>query len=106
MINIDKIKEDTNANLVIIADDKGNIIETTEAEYAVNFALMTEAAFAMSKDLLKNLTDSDLEQLIAKSSNGLFIANKIKSNFLILIATTDLTKFGLLLKYMNSIQNN
>ena len=104
MIDIEQIKTETGANIVIVADNNGTIIKSTETEYAKNFALMAESAFSMCNDLLKEMTNTDLEQLIAKSTENLFIANRLDSNSIILITSDNLSKFGLLLKYMNSIK--
>ena len=106
MINLDKIKKDTEANIVILMDENGKLLDSTQTEYATNFALMAETSFSMCKDLLTDLHNSDLEQVIAKSEKNYFIINKLNPNFYILITCSDLSKFGLLLKYMNSLKNN
>ncbi|QCE41635.1 hypothetical protein [Psychroserpens sp. NJDZ02] len=105
MIDIEQIKAETGANIVIIVDNYGTIINSTETEYVKNFALMTESAFSMCDALLKDMTDTNLDQLIAKSKENLFIANRLDENSIILVTTDNLSKFGLLLKYMNSIEN-
>ena len=104
-MEIQKITEETGANIVIIADENGNIIEATETKYSKNFALMAQTAFAMCEDLLKDMTGSKLEQLIARSSDHFVIANRTSSKHIILIASDNPSRFGLLLKYMNTISN-
>lgn len=103
MIDLIKVKNATNANIVIVADTNGNIIDASPSDHATNLALMTQAAFAMCTDLLKDLSDSNLEQLIARSSSHCFIANKINTDHLILIACETTSSFGWLIKYMNSL---
>lgn len=106
MIDIKKLKEETGANIIVHADKKGNIIGSSNTMYANNFALMAEASFSMCNDLLKDIAGSDLKQLIAKSDKDYFIATKLEeSNSILLIMSDNLTRFGLLLKYMNSIEN-
>ncbi|WP_008638680.1 roadblock/LC7 domain-containing protein [Bizionia argentinensis] len=105
-MNIEKITEETGANIVIIADKDGSITDATDMKHAKNFALMTQTAFSMCHDLLNDITGSNLEQLIARSSENVIIVNRLDSGAIVLIASDNPSKFGLLLKYMNSINNN
>ncbi|GGX20504.1 hypothetical protein [Aquimarina muelleri] len=105
MIDLKKIKEDTDASIVVLADKTGNIVDSVGTEYESNVALMLEAAFTMCNDLSKDLLNGDLDQLMAKCSQGYFIANKINPDSIILIVTNDLSKLGLLLKYMSALNN-
>ena len=103
MINLDKVKQDTGATIAILMDENGKLLDSTTTEYAENFALMAETSFSMCNDLLKDLKNSDLQQLIAKSNEHYFIINKLKSNSFLLITSSDVSKLGLLIKYMSSL---
>ncbi|MGJ8547990.1 MAG: roadblock/LC7 domain-containing protein [Winogradskyella wichelsiae] len=103
MINLDKVKQDTGATIAILMDENGKLLDSTTTDYAENFALMAETAFSMCNDLLNDLKNSDLQQLIAKSDEHYFIINKLKSNSFLLITSSDLSKLGLLIKYMSSL---
>ncbi|WP_346880762.1 roadblock/LC7 domain-containing protein [uncultured Algibacter sp.] len=105
MIDLNKLKEETGANIVVIADKDGKIIDSINTEYSKNLALMGQAAFSMCNNLLNDISSSSLDQLIARSADNYFIVNKIKSDNLVLIASDNLSRFGLVLKYMNSINN-
>lgn len=103
-MDIKKVLEATNASFIVLSDKNGNIIDSVHTEYEDNFALMTEAAFSMCSDLLKDINNSNLKQIMAKSDNDYFIANKIeKDEKILLIGSNDLSKLGLHLKYMNSL---
>ncbi len=106
MYNLKKIKEDTESNIVILADNNGAVIDSLNTEFDSNFAMMTEAAFSMCSDLLKDVINKDMDQLMAKSSDGFFIANRLDKESILLIVSDNLSKLGLLLKYMSSIKNN
>ena len=106
MIDLKKIKTDTGAHILVHADENGKVIDSINPEYIeydANIALMTETAFSMCNDLLSGITSSNLKQLIARSTENYFIANKLDSNSIIIIVSNEITKIGLLLKYMNSI---
>lgn len=106
MIDLEKIKKDTEANTVILIDDRGQVLNSTDEKYVANFALMTEASFSMCNDLLKELTNKNLEQLIAKSEEDYLIVNKLDSKSILLITCNNISKFGLLMKYMNTLKSN
>ncbi len=105
MIDLELIQEFTKAELIILADKNGNVINTLNTDYETNLALMTETAFSMCKDLLKDLNNGDLVQLLGKSTDNYFIINKLKDNSIITIVSKDSSKLGLLLKYMNDEKN-
>ncbi|MFC5048595.1 hypothetical protein ACFSTE_08925 [Aquimarina hainanensis] len=104
MPDLKEIQDLTNAEIVLMANEKGDIIDSINVEYDSNIALMTETAFTMCDELSQDLINGHLDQLVAKTSEGYFIANKIDSEFIILIASRDLSKLGLLLKYMSNIK--
>ncbi|WP_103071944.1 roadblock/LC7 domain-containing protein [Aquimarina sediminis] len=104
MIDLKKIKEDTGANMIVVADKEGKVIDSLDAEYDSNIALMTETVFSMCRDLSKDLFEGNLEQLVAKSPEGYFIVNRLGSDSVILLLSKDLSKFGLLLKYVSTIE--
>lgn len=103
MCDLKKIKEDTGANIIVLADNKGNVIDSLDTKYESNLALMAETSFSMCNDLLKDLINGDMDQLMAKSTDGFFIANRYNIDSVILIVSNNLSKLGLLLKYMSSI---
>ncbi|WP_035092063.1 roadblock/LC7 domain-containing protein [Aquimarina macrocephali] len=103
MIDLKKIKEDTEVDSVIIADNSGNVIDALDTQHDTNVALMMETAFSMCNDMVKDLLNGDLDQLMAKSSKGFLIANRIKSDSIILVVSKKMSKLGLLLKYMSSL---
>lgn len=106
MIDLNKVKEDTNASIVLHTKLTGNVIASTTSEHATNVALMSQAAFSMCGDLLTDLAESTLEQLIAQSEDQCFIINKLNDDELIMIACEINSSFGWIMKYMNSIKNN
>lgn len=105
MIDLLAIQEYTQAEIVLLADEKGNIKDSINTEYDTNIALMIEAAFSMCKDLSKDLKNGELTQLLAKGSDGYFIANKLEDKSVIMIVSKDPSKLGLLLKYLSSENN-
>ncbi len=104
MYDLKKIKEDTEASVIVLADNNGDVIDSLDTEFDSNLALMTEAAFSMCNDLLKDLIDGDMNQLMAKSKDSFFIVNRLDKEVILLIVSNNLSKLGLLLKYMSSIQ--
>lgn len=104
MYDLKKIKEDTEASVIVLADNNGDVIDSLDTEFDSNLALMTEAAFSMCNDLLKDLIDGDMNQLMAKSKDSFFIVNRLDKDAILLIVSNNLSKLGLLLKYMSSIQ--
>lgn len=104
MIDLDKIKEETEAEIIIHADEKGKVINFINTDYSNNLALMSETVLSMCKDLLEDITGSELTQLIARSTIDYIIVNKVDKNNIVLITSNNLSRFGLLLKYMNSIR--
>lgn len=104
MIDLKKIKEDTEVDSIVIADKNGNIIDVLDTKHGDNIALMAEALFSMGDDMIKDLLKGDLDQLMAKSSKGFFIANRFESDSIVLVVCKEMSKLGLLLKYMNSLE--
>ncbi|WP_062059924.1 roadblock/LC7 domain-containing protein [Aquimarina longa] len=104
MIDLKKIKEDTEVDSIVIADKEGNVVDALDTEYDTNVALMIETAFSMCNDMSQDLLNGSLDQLMAKSSEGYLIANRINTNSIILVVSKNISKLGLLLKYMNSIE--
>ncbi|WP_109097809.1 roadblock/LC7 domain-containing protein [Aquimarina sp. AU58] len=104
MIDLKKIKEDTEVDSIVIADKSGNVIDALGTKHDTNIALMTETAFSMCDDMVKDLLKGDLDQLMAKSPKGFLIANRIKSDSIILVVSKNMSKLGLLLKYMSSLE--
>jgi len=105
MIDLLSIQEFTKAEIIILADENGNVVDSLNTDYETNIALMIETAYSMCKDLSKDLNNGDLDQLLAKSSDGYFIVNKLEDNSLIMIVSKDPSKLGLLLKYMSLEKN-
>ncbi|AXO81729.1 roadblock/LC7 domain-containing protein [Olleya aquimaris] len=106
MINLQQLLQDTGAITAILADKDGNVIDSINTEHSNNLALMTETSFAMCNDLLKDITGSNLNQLIARSEENFVVVNKLDSDNLILLASDNISRFGLLLKQMNSLNIN
>lgn len=104
-MNIEKIQKETGASIIIFADENGNVIDSSNTEYTTNFAKMSNTAFSMCTDLLKEMTGSSLNQLIARSNENYFIVNKLDSNSMIILTSDNLSRFGFLLKYMSTIEN-
>ncbi|WP_289045234.1 roadblock/LC7 domain-containing protein [uncultured Olleya sp.] len=105
MINIKEIIEDTGAKIAVLADKEGKVIESVNTEYADNIALMTETSLSMCNDLINDITKSKLNQLIIRSENEYIVINKLQSENFILVVSDNASRFGLLLKQMNSLQN-
>jgi len=104
MINLKKLQEETEAQIVLLAHKNGTIIESLNTEYGENIALMTEASLSMCGDLLKDVAGGNIKQLIARSDKNYIIANKIESDLIVLIVSDKLPKFGLVMKHMNSLK--
>lgn len=105
MIDLEGIQKFTEAELIILLDENGSVIDSVKAEYAINIALIVETVFSICEDLSEDLNNGDLVQLFGKSVDGYFIVNKLKDKSLIIIVTKDSSKLGLLLKYMNNEEN-
>lgn len=104
MHDLKKIKEDTEASVVILTDNKGDVIDSLGTEFDSNLAMMTETAFSMCNAILKDIVGSDMDQLMAKSADSFFIANRLDKDSILLVVSNNLSKLGLLLKYMSSVQ--
>jgi len=102
-VDINKIKDFTKANIIVIADENGMTLDSYQTEYPSNLSLMSQASFEMCRDLLKDMTSSSLKQLIAKSEENYYIINETKNNNLVLIGSSDISKLGLLMKFMNTL---
>lgn len=102
-IDLKKILESTNADAILLADNEGNIKNSYNVEYETNIALMTETMFTMCKDLSKDLGNGDLDQIMAKSSKGFFVVNKLDPNSILIAISKDNSKIGLLLKFISSL---
>lgn len=105
MIDLQEIQEFTQAEIVLLADEKGNVKDSLNTKYDTNIALMMETAFSMCKDLSKDLNNGDLKQLLAKGSDGYFIANKLEDDSIIMVVSKNTSNLGLLLKYMSLEKN-
>ncbi len=103
-LNLEKVIEFTGAQAAMILDSEGNLIDSTNISFEENIAAMTEMAFTMCKDLSEDLNNGCLEQLMAKTSEGFLIANKMKSEHIIAALCKDHSKLGLFLKKMNSLE--
>ncbi len=102
-VDINKIKDFTEVNIIVITDENGITLDSYQTEYPSNLSLMSQTSFEMCRDLLKDMTSSPLKQLIAKSEENYYIINKTKSNNLVLIASSDISQLGLLMKFMNTL---
>ena len=105
MIDLELIQKFSEADIILHADEKGNAINSLNTQYETNIALMMETTFSMCKDLLEDLNNGGLVQLFGKSTEGYFITNKLKDNSIVMIASKDSSKLGLLLKYMSNEEN-
>ena len=105
MIDLQAIQEFTEAEIVLLADEKGNVKDSLNTKYDTNIALMIETAFSMCKDLSTDLTNGNLTQLLAKASEGYFVVNKLEDNSLIMVVSKNPSNLGLLLKYLSSEKN-
>ncbi|WP_271782326.1 roadblock/LC7 domain-containing protein [Aquimarina algiphila] len=103
-MDLKKVLKSINAEAVLIVDNDGNMVDSLNIEYDTNVALMTETLFTMCKDLSKDIGNGELDQIMAKSSDGFFIANKLSSESIIISISKDISKIGLILKLMNSLK--
>ena len=103
MIDLKILQEETEAEIVLIAQQNGTVIDSINTKHAENIALMTESVMTMCNDLLKDITQKDLKQLIARSNDYYIVINKLESNLMVLAVLTNPLKFGLVIKHMNSL---
>lgn len=102
-IDLKELLKTTGADAILITDNEGNVIEHLNVENEKNIAAMTEMAFSMCKDLSTDLGNGELEQIFAKADNGFFIANRLKSQHILIMLSKNNSKLGLYLKILNSI---
>ncbi|TPN84593.1 roadblock/LC7 domain-containing protein [Aquimarina algicola] len=101
---LEKIIEFVGSEAVIVADINGNLIDSANIDFEDNIAAMTGMAFTMCKDLSEDLNIGSLEQLMAKTSDGFWVANRIQSDHIVIALCKDHSKLGLFLKKMNSLK--
>ena len=105
MIDLESIKNDTEAVIIVHADEKGKVLNSIDSEYDTNIALMMETAFTMCNGMSADLENGSLNLLLSKSDNGFTIIRKLADDSLILILSRDVSKLGLLMKYMETEKN-
>lgn len=105
MIDLQAIQDFTQAEIVLLADEKGNVKDSLNTKYDTNIALMIETTFSMCRDLSADLNNGDLKQVLAKGSDGYFIATKLEDNSVIMVVSKNNSNLGLLLKYMSLEKN-
>ncbi|WP_271785334.1 roadblock/LC7 domain-containing protein [Aquimarina algiphila] len=103
-IDLDKVLKSTNADAVLIMNNDGIVLDSLYLEYENNIALMTKAFYTMCNDLSKDLEIGEVDQIMTKSAEGFFIANRLDEKSIIISVSKDISKIGLSLKLINSLK--
>lgn len=104
--NLQGILDTTGAEAALIIDNEGNLIQSLNIDYGKNIAAMTDMAFKMCRDLYHDLNNGEVEQIIARAANGLFIVHKLDSAHIIILLSNDISKLGMLLKMTSNLNKN
>jgi predicted regulator of Ras-like GTPase activity (Roadblock/LC7/MglB family) len=93
----------TKSSAALILNGKGKLITSLNIDYADSVAAMSAAILSMSEKLLIDLDKGALKQLFLKTSEGVFIGNKISGTNFIIAFSKDGSNLGLLMRSTDEV---
>lgn len=95
-IELSDLLKMTNADGAIIVSPKGELLKAENVNAGANVSAMLGVLITMCRDFCEDMNTGEFNQLILKSSEGVFIADEIKDLGIVGLFSNDLAKGGMM----------
>lgn len=104
-LDLSSLLNQTGADGALIANLKGELIESQNIEHSNNIAAMLGVISTMVNDFSSDVGMGEFKQILFKSEKGAFVADIIKG-FIVAVYSKDMSKAGLIMMSMDKLLKN
>lgn len=104
-LDLSNLLKQTGSDGALIANLKGELIESENIEHSNNISAMLGVISTMVNDFSNDIGMGEFRQFLFKAEKGVFIADIIE-DFIIAVYSKDIARAGLIMMSMDKLSSN